>query len=112
MNDNIVFFETYKEQFLEYISHIEIDLLKNNLKYKNIKNNNSEILKEYPKLRDILEENIAVKLDDIHCKALINYLDNQLELKFIELEEAFFRGYAEAYYFFTRCGLLKDLKKN
>ena len=68
------------------------------------------IHKDNPKLRDLIEENIAEELSKKESELLAKYIDNAVDLKFREYQAIFFKGYKEAYYHFLKSGLIVEKK--
>lgn len=102
------FCEMEDDIFSEYISNVEVELRKNNKEYKNMLNEISTLMNKYPKLRDIYENDEATDLSKEECEALIKILNNQLELKIIGYKEMFYKGNAEAYFYFKKMRILKE----
>ena len=106
--NELSFFENSSAEFNYFISNMSLELFEKDLEYKNIDLENRSILNKYPKIIDILESNEIDGLNKEECNAMIEYLDNELLLKHKQLEEMFFKGYKEAYFYFKKCDLLKD----
>lgn len=107
-NNDLSFFENCSTDFHFMISNISLELRKKDKDYQKIELENRMILNEYPNINDLLEEREIDGLNKKECDALVNYLNNTLYLKNKEFVEIFLKGYKEAYFYFTRCNLLKD----
>lgn len=108
LNNDLSFFENSSAEFNYFISNMTLELLEKDLEYKKIDKENRLIFSKYPKIIDLLEGNEIDGLNKKECKAMMDYLENELLLKYKQLEEMFFRGYKEAYFYFKKCVLLKD----
>ena len=53
------FLEEYKSEFEEYVSNVSVELEKVDSEYLEVVEENRKILRDNPKLRDLIEENIA-----------------------------------------------------
>lgn len=107
-NNDLSFFENCSTDFHFMISNISLELRKKDKDYKKVEFENRMILNDYPNINNLLEEKEINGLNKKECDALVNYLDNTLYLKNKEFVEIFLKGYKEAYFYFTRCNLLKD----
>jgi len=107
-NNDLSFFENCSTDFHFMISNISLELSKKDKDYKKVEFENRMILNDYPNINNLLEEKEINGLNKKECVALVNYLDNTLYLKNKEFVEIFLKGYKEAYFYFTRCNLLKD----
>jgi len=110
INNQVTFLEEYKDEFEEFISRVSVELEKTDPEYLKVVKENRKILKDNPKLRDLLEENLAQELTKKECEAIGKYIDNTVDLKFLEYQAIFFRGYREAYYHFLKSGLIVEKK--
>jgi len=110
INNDVTFLEEYKCEFEEFISKVSVDLEKTDPDYNTIVKENRKILNDNPKIRDLLEENLAQELTEKECEAIGKYIDNTVELKFKEYQAIFFKGYREAYYHFLKSGLIVEKK--
>lgn len=111
MDKNLTFLEQNKAEFEEFVSHVSVDLEKTNLEYKKLADANSNILKKNPKLRDIIEEKKGHYLTQNECDMLATYIENTVDLTFLEYNKIFFKGFKEAYYYFKKSGLLDENNK-
>lgn len=107
-NNDLSFFENCSTDFHFMISNISLELRKKDKDYKKVEFENRMILNDYPNINNLLEEKEINGLNKKESVALVNYLDNTLYLKNKEFVEIFLKGYKEAYFYFTRCNLLKD----
>lgn len=110
-NNNLSFFENCSMEFHSFVSNLSLELRKKNKDYQRVDLENRMLLKEYPKIAYILEEKEINGLNKEECNAMAKYLDNTLFLKLKEYEEVFLKGYQEAYFYFTRCNLLRNYKE-
>lgn len=106
-NSNLSFFENCSMEFHSFTSNISLELRNMDKDYQRIDLENRMLLREYPKIANILEEQEIDGLNKNECNAMARYLDNTLFLKNKEFEEVFIRGFKEAYFYFFKCGLLK-----
>ena len=107
-NNDLSFFENCSTDFHFMISNISLELRKKDKDYQKIELENRMILNDFPNINNLLEEKEIDGLNKKECDALVRYLDNTLYLKNKEFVEIFLKGYKEAYFYFTRCNLLKD----
>lgn len=107
-NNDLSFFENCSTDFHFMISNISLELRKKDKDYQKVELENRIILNEYPNINNLLEEREIDCLNKKECDAMVRYLDNTLFLKNKEFVEIFLKGYKEAYFYFTRCNLLKD----
>ena len=90
------------------LSELNYKLYKTNSKYET---NYSEVrkLKElYPKLNSIYEGTTIDNLNEKEIEALINVIDCEREIRYIELKKVFVLGIREAYYLFKEMDMIKD----
>ena len=107
-NNDLSFFENCSTDFHFMISNISLELRKKDKDYQKIELENRMILNDFPNINNLLDEKEIDGLNKKECDALVRYLDNTLFLKNKEFVEIFLNGYKEAYFYFTRCNLLKD----
>lgn len=112
MDSRLTFLENHKAEFEDFISRVSVDLEKTNEEYMKISIENSNILKEYPKLRDVVEDKKGHQLTKQECNMLAKYINNSVDLMFFDYREIFFKGYKEAYYHFLQSNLLEENKDN
>ena len=110
INNEGTFLEEYKSEFEEYVSNVSVELEKVDSEYLEVVEENRKILRDNPKLRDLIEENIAEELSKKESELLAKYIDNTVDLKFREYQAIFFKGYKEAYYHFLNSGLIVEKK--
>lgn len=102
------FMEGYFEDvFGEYESDCLVSFRQENAEYNNLLDEKEKILSAFPNLRRIIEEEEAMPLTEAEVKALVEYLDLQLNQRGIESKEMFFKGICEAYHLFKRTKIIK-----
>ena len=84
------------------------ELREKNKRYKNLIEQKRELLREYPKLELILEEDIQFNLDENECKMLQKLVAIYFQMQSYEEREIFFLGARENYFYFKNLGLIKE----
>lgn len=102
------FFDKYDECFSEYVSDLFVNLNKTNSIYQNIQREISKTLNNFPRIREIIEDNKSYGLSKEEVMALAKYLSLLDDKRIIEEKELFFKGGGEAYYYFKKMGIIKD----
>ncbi len=107
MNLEDFFYSIINDAFDEYIGHIQYQLQLNNSQYKNAITEIDNIIKKYPNIESIIEQQKEVSLSIEESKALIEYLNLICTIRDIEYREVFFRGGHIAYIYFNKMGIIK-----
>ena len=102
-----IFIERLNDAFDILMSELQIDLYKNNITYAKLSDEIKELKNIYPKLNDIYEFKNVNNLEQKEVESLISIIDNEQELKHIELKKIFTLGIKEAYYIFKELDLFK-----
>ena len=100
------FFNAYNEEFWHYQEDILTKLEDINQEYADDKKLVEELLDQYPNLRTVIDDFEVVPLNSDEVKALVKILELQMDIRDIELEEMFFAGGRNSYYFFLRMGVI------
>jgi len=108
MDNELTFLQNHKAEFEDFISRVSVEQEKTNEEYMRISIENSYILNQYPKLRDVVEEKKGHPLTQKECNMLVKYISNSVDLMFHDYKEIFFKGYKEAYYHFVLSNLLEE----
>ncbi len=95
-------------EFEEMISDVQLLLYQSNKRYKKISDKIKKLKHSNSKVFEIFENENPKFLNKKDINALITILNNEVELKYMELKEMFMLGNKEAYYYFKRIGILKD----
>ncbi len=98
----------YEMYLNEAIEEKRIDLFDKNLKYKNLKSEFDKIMNEYPKLQNLLEENIRVSLDEDECKMLQKLINIYMNMQDYEEKDIFLLGCKEMFLYLKDVGLIKE----
>lgn len=106
------FYDAYEGIFNEYLSRVEFQMKRDMPEFKELVEQEEEILDKYPTLRKVMDDREVDELSIIEINALINILD--LFDKKTEMLKSFmfFKGYKEAYYLFNKLEILKTNKDN
>ena len=108
MNDNIIktFHTEYVYEFNEYLDSFIVDLKKNCNEYYSTLDKIEYLKKEYPKLRDLLENNKYSNLNEKEVSALFKIFDFESDLRTLEYRELFFKGSTEAINYLRKLDIL------
>lgn len=101
------FFDNYDDCFYKYVSDIFVNLRKNNKHYQEFSLAESELLNQFPKIRRVIEDEESYDLTKEEVNAFIKVLSLKDSKKMLEEKELFFKGGKEAYYYFTKMGIIK-----
>ena len=105
---DLPFIETYFEDYFgEFISDIFINLKNKNSEYKNALSERENILRNFPNLRKIIDDDESISLSKEEVSALIKFLSLLDDCKTIQEKELFLRGIREAYCLFRRTKIIK-----
>lgn len=98
----------YEMYLNEAIEEKRIDLLDKNLGYKKLKKEFDKIMNAYPKLQNLLEENIRVSLDEDECKMLQKLINIYMNMQDYEEKDIFLLGCKEMFLYLKDVGLIKE----
>lgn len=106
------FYSSCKSEFWLYIEGILFKLKSNDPLYSKIILDIEDELDKFPKLRDVLDDKVVHSLTEEEVNSLLRIIDLQDRKRDIELQEVFFHGGSNAYYYFQRIGILKNCINN
>lgn len=98
--------EYFDEYFDEFYSDILLRLKEKNTEYNKLIEIQSKILDDFPKIREIIENEAEVSLNEKEVKALSDYLINVDNARKLEERELFFKGGKEAYHLFKKLEII------
>ena len=106
--EEIKFFDIDITEFNELIDNKKIELINKNTEYKKLQEQYYFMMKKYPKLQLIFEENEELILNKTECKMLQKLMQIGLEIDEIEKYFIFFLGGNQAYFYFKKLRILKE----
>lgn len=83
-----------------------VDLERNNLEYRNLRNRVRSILKKYKNVSKIIDDDEVENLNKEECKMLQIILQLRIEIEILEDREIYFLGGKQVYYYFKKLQLL------
>ena len=92
----------------ELIDSKRIELKHKNLEYKKLSDKVSEIMKNYPNVLALIEDDEINNLNEEECKMLQKLIKLNMKMITYEDREIFFLGARENYYYFNKLNLIKD----
>ena len=92
----------------ELIDSKRIELKHKNLEYKKLSDKVSEIMKNYPNVLALIEDDEINNLNEEECKMLQKLIKLNMKMITYEDREIFFLGARENYYYFRKLNLIKD----
>ena len=92
---NHKFFDNYDTDYSEFLERYKVNVLYKNKEYKNSIDEEQRLLNEYPKLRDLLENDDIKKLNKDEIKALIKVVRLEDKQRCIEIKHSFKLGIKE-----------------
>lgn len=92
----------------ELIDSKRIELKHKNLEYKKLSDKVSEIMKNYPNVLALIEDDEINNLNEEECKMLQKLIKLNMKMITYEDREIFFLGARENYYYFKKLNLIKD----
>ena len=92
----------------ELIDSKRIELKHKNLEYKKLSDKVSEIMKNYPNVLALIEDDEINNLNEEECKMLQKLIKFNMKMITYEDRELFFLGARENYYYFKKLNLIKD----
>ena len=105
--DEIRLYDINSEEFSELIDSAKVSL-KDNEKYKKLKNEIQKIMDKFPNLQLLLEDNLIKNLNEIECKMLQKIISLYNEISILEEQKIFFLGARENYFYLKNLNLLKE----
>ena len=107
MMEEIRLYDMNSIEFSELIDTARVEL-KSNSEYKELQNKVSEIMKEYPNLQLLFEDDKVMILNEKECKMLQQLVSLYLQMSNYEDRKIFFLGARENYFYFKNLGLIKE----
>ena len=95
------------EELDRLIDSAIVELEKNNLEYRNLRNRVRSILKKYKNVSKIIDDDEVENLNKEECKMLQIILQLRIEIEILEDREIYFLGGRQAYYYLKKLELLK-----
>lgn len=105
--DEIRLYDINSEEFSELIDSAKVSL-KDDEKYKKLKNEIQKIMDKFPNLQLLLEDNLIKNLNEIECKMLQKIISLYNEISILEEQKIFFLGARENYFYLKNLNLLKE----
>ena len=105
--DEIRLYDINSEEFSELIDSAKVSL-KDDEKYKKLKNEIQKIMGKFPNLQLLLEDNLIKNLNETECKMLQKIISLYTEISILEEQKIFFLGARENYFYLKNLNLLKD----
>ena len=90
----------------ELVETSKYKLQEKNKRYKELNNEKRVLLRAYPKLQLILDEEKDFELNKIECKKLRKLVAIYLQMQSYEEREILFLGARENYFYFKNLGLI------
>lgn len=105
--DEIRLYDINSEEFSELIDSAKVSL-KDDEKYKKLKNEIQKIMDKFPILQLLLEDNLIKNLNETECKMLQKIISLYTEISILEEQKIFFLGARENYFYLKNLNLLKE----
>ena len=105
--DEIRLYDINSEEFSELIDSAKVSL-KDDEKYKKLKNEIQKIMDKFPNLHLLLEDNLIKNLNETECKMLQKIISLYTEISILEEQKIFFLGARENYFYLKNLNLLKE----
>ena len=105
--DEIRLYDIDSEEFSELIDSAKVSL-KDDEKYKKLKNEIQKIMGKFPNLQLLLEDNLIKNLNETECKMLQKIISLYTEISILEEQKIFFLGARENYFYLKNLNLLKE----
>lgn len=86
----------------EYLSDCSVRLEKVNKEYLKLMKEREYILRKYPRVREVLEDNMMYRFNIPEVKAVRKVIELNQDLSWMEQKEMFFQGIRESYYFLQK----------
>lgn len=103
----MTFFEKYNDSLNEYFSDVLVTLKKKDCEYKDLCKKEDMLLKQFPALQSVIEDQKNHILSKEEINALIQFLSIDFDKKIKEYKEIFFAGGREAYYYFYNMDIMQ-----
>lgn len=92
----------------ELIDSTKVELARNNMHYKKLKNEVRNLKEKYPNIQSFFEDEGVIELGKDDCKVLQKVLDIYLKMHIYEEEKIFFLGAKENYFYLKKLNILKE----
>ena len=99
--DEIRLYDINSEEFSELIDSAKVSL-KDDEKYKKLKNEIQKIMNKFPNLQLLLEDNLIENLNETECKMLQKIISLYTEISILEEQKIFFLGARENYFYLKK----------
>ncbi len=96
------------ENYWDIVNFITSYLMKNNKSYKQSANECCDIVTKYPKLKQVLEDDIPVSLSKEEVSNLIKYIHSASDRNTMERKQLLCAGCRSSYFILQKLRLLKD----
>ena len=106
--EEIKLFDIDITSFNELVDDKKIELINKNTEYRKLQEQYYFMMKKYPKLQLIFEENEELILNKTECKMLQKLMQIGLKIDEIEKYFIFFLGGNQAYFYFRKLDILKE----
>lgn len=104
------YFETTDDSLWSYIENTIWKMGKENIEYNSLTKKIESLLDDHPNLRHVLEDEIVTEISIDDVKALIELKSLYFSQRDIELENLFYLGGSNLYYYLKRMNLIEDKK--
>ncbi len=105
--DKIVIDNLDMEELDRLVDSAIVDLERNNLEYRNLRNKVRNIQNKYENVSKIMDQDEVENLSKEECEMLQKVLQLKIEIEIIEDREIYFLGGRQAYYYLKKLQLLK-----
>ncbi len=105
--DKIVIDNLDMEELDRLVDSAIVDLERNNLEYRNLRNKVRNIQNKYENVSKIIDQDEVENLSKEECEMLQKVLQLKIEIEIIEDREIYFLGGRQAYYYLKKLQLLK-----
>ena len=95
------------EELDRLIDSVIVDLERNNLEYRNLRNKVRSILDKYENVSKVIDQDEVENLNSEECKMLQMVLQLRIEIEILEDREIYFLGGKQAYYYFRKTQIVK-----
>ena len=104
---NFYIYNTDSFELQEAINEVRFRLEKYDFEYKKLLKKITKIKDKHPNLREVLDDEMSIKLSEKDCKMLQEIIDLYLEMRRLEYREMLFWGAKENYFYLKKLGILK-----
>lgn len=99
------FFEAYGAEFAEYLSRASTSMY-SETEYQKLTEENDELYRLYPKVRQVVDMNTPCGLTEQECTALLKVLANRNRLIELEEKQIYFKGCIDCVAYLKKMNLL------